>query len=209
MRKDAVLILVGLFIGLPVLNDGLIRPLAAQQATQEAAETKAAESEEGEPDPSCLMSEGAVEFIAAKDWKRKKPRSRIINHEFEIQPATADEKPGRLTVSSAMGTIDANIARWRGQFSQPDGSKTDDHTKIEKLTLEGHQVHLVDITGTFADQPGGPFGPKTDRPDYRMLAAIVNVKDAGQYFLKMYGPKTTVTKQEEAFRKFVKSLKVK
>ena len=159
-------------------------------------------------DLSVKMSEGAVEFSADKNWKRKKIDSKFISHEFAIAPVKGDEIPGRLTVSSAQGSVEANIERWKKQFSQPDGSDTEDHFKMEEVTIADQKVHMVDITGTFGEKRGGPFGPTTERPGYRMLAAIVNVKDTGQYFLKLYGPAKTITKQEAAFHKFVKSLKV-
>ena len=41
------------------------------------------------------------------------------------------------------------------------------------------------------------------------LAAIVQTKDAGNYFLKFYGPKGTVTENEKAFRDLVDSMTVK
>ena len=47
------------------------------------------------------------------------------------------------------------------------------------------------------------------RENYRMLAAIVQTKDSGNYFLKFYGPKATVTENEKAFRDVVDSLQVK
>jgi len=169
--------------------------LAIVSPVSMAQETEAAQGVNppaGAVDLSVMMSDGAVEFTAAKDWQRK--RSKIIKHEFTIKPLKsnaesggedeATEHSGRLTVSSAMGSITANVDRWKKQFTQPDGSKTEDHSKIEKMMVAGQQVHFVDITGTFYDQPGGPFGKKIEHPGYRMLAAIVNVKDHGQFFLK-------------------------
>ena len=44
------------------------------------------------------------------------------------------------------------------------------------------------------------------RPDYRMLAAIVET-EAGNYFIKLYGPAKTLGAQADAFRAMVESLK--
>ncbi len=54
-------------------------------------------------------------------------------------------------------------------------------------------MHIVDIPGTFAEQVGGPFagGKVTQRPDYRMLAAIIVGKDA-EVYIKLTGPAKTV-----------------
>ena len=42
-----------------------------------------------------------------------------------------------------------------------------------------------------------------------MLGAIVVTKDAGNYFLKLYGPKATIGEAEAGFQEMLKSLKVK
>jgi hypothetical protein len=42
-----------------------------------------------------------------------------------------------------------------------------------------------------------------------MLGAIIQTKDAGNYFLKLYGPKATINEAEKGFHEMVKSLKVK
>ncbi len=154
------------------------------------------------------LNGGGVVFTASDTWKRVKPRVRIIDAEFKI-PATGDDSAaGRLTVMKAMGSVDANIDRWIGQFSQPDGSSTKDVTEIDKKTIAGHTVHLVSIPGTFAEKTRGPLGPTADRDDYRMLAAIVEVESQGKFFIKLTGPKKTVDQAEPAFLKFVESLQV-
>jgi len=72
------------------------------------------------------------------------------------------------------------------------------------------KVIWVDIKGTLLDRAGGPMagGEVVERENYRMLAAIVQTGEHGQYFIKLYGPSMTVTKNEAAFRGFVESLKV-
>lgn len=154
------------------------------------------------------VAEGALTFTAPKEWNKKMPRTRIVEVEYEIPAAEGDELPGRLTVMGAGGSIEDNITRWLGQFEQPDGKATKDVAKVEKVSIGGQEVHLVDVAGDFDDKPG-PFVPGVKRKDYRMLAAIVVTKEAGQYFLKFYGPKETVGKNEERFKKMIASLQVK
>ncbi len=154
------------------------------------------------------VAEGKLSFTAPKDWEKKAPRTRIVEVEYEAPKAEGDELPGRLTVMGAGGSIEDNISRWIAQFEQPDGKATKEVSKIEKVSIGGQEVHLVDISGNFDDKPG-PFVPGVKRENYRMLAAIVVTKDAGQYFLKFYGPKATVTANEKAFKGMIESLKVK
>ncbi|MFM7291043.1 MAG: hypothetical protein ACKO6B_07410, partial [Planctomycetia bacterium] len=115
---------------------------------------------------------------------------------------------GRMTVMGAGGSVQANVDRWFGQFSQPDGSATKDKASTKTLKLAGCTVTLVDVSGTYKDMPGGPFaGGKTiERPDYRMLAAIIETPVAGSHFIKFYGPAATVAKEADGFRKMIEGL---
>jgi hypothetical protein len=138
------------------------------------------------------------------EWPAVKPGNRIIEHEFSIPPAGGDEAAGRMTIMSAGGSIDANIARWVGQFRTPDGQPLgDEEKKTEKKKFGIHEVHLVDLSGEFQDQPRGPFGPKVARPDYRMLAAIIPVEKNGTWFVKLYGPKQTIRKAYKQFQAMI------
>ena len=68
-----------------------------------------------------------------------------------------------MTIMGAGGSVEANIDRWIGQFTQPDGSDTKKAAKIEQKKIGGQEVHLVDVAGTYKDQRG-PFagGPVVD-----------------------------------------------
>ena len=111
------------------------------------------------------------------------------------------------TYTGAGGSVENNVSRWIGQF---DGV-TKEKAKRQETKIAGQKVYLVDISGTYKDSPGGPFaGAKPiPRENYRMLGAIITTEKNGNYFLKFYGPKATVDKNEEAFTKMVDSLKVK
>ena len=55
---------------------------------------------------------------------------------------------------------------------------------------------------------GGPFGPKTERENYRMLGAIIETANDGRYFVKLYGPRKTIDKQAAQFKKMIQGVKV-
>lgn len=159
-------------------------------------------------DRSITLADGALTLEAPKSWERRAPKSRIVEHEFATPKAEGDASEGRFTVMGAGGGVEANIARWVGQFSQPDGSATKDKTKTQKMKIAETEVHFVDISGDFKDQ-AGPFAPAVMRENYRMLAAIVVTEKSGQHFLKLYGPKATIAAQEKAFQEMLNTLKVK
>lgn len=160
------------------------------------------------------IAAGGFSLRAPEGWKRVQPKSGIVETEFAIpsEGTAADGsplQPGRMTVMGAGGTVEANIDRWYGQFTQPDGAATKDKATTKKVELAGCKVTLVDIPGTYKDSPGGPFagGAAVDRPDYRMLAAIVETPDRrGNYFLKFYGPAKTVAAHTDGFRAMVEGM---
>lgn len=153
------------------------------------------------------IADGGFTLEAPAGWERVQPKSGMIETEFAV-PAAEGAAAGRLTVMGAGGSIEANVDRWCGQFSQPDGSATRDKTTTKKLQVAGCEVTLVDISGTFKDMPGGPFagGAAVERPGYRMLAAIVATPGRGNYFLKLTGPAATIAGQEAGFRTMVEGL---
>ncbi len=154
------------------------------------------------------LADGKITLQAPKGWERQKPRTNIVDYEFAAPAVEGDKTAGRVTVMGAGGSVEANINRWIGQFSQADGTATRERAVIEKGKVDGQEVHLVDIAGTFKDQRG-PFAPATIREDYRMMGAIIVTEKLGQYFVKLYGPKKTIAANEKAFKEMIESLKVK
>jgi hypothetical protein len=159
--------------------------------------------------PSTMeLGGGAMRLKAPAEWKRKQPQTAIVEHEFAVPASKGDSADGRMTVMSAGGGVEANIDRWYGQFTQPDGGSTRDRAKVKKLKVAGQDVHVVDVSGTFKDQRG-PATPAVEKPKYRMLAAIIATKAAGNYFIKFYGPEHTVADNEKAFQTMIDSLEAK
>jgi hypothetical protein len=159
-------------------------------------------------DPVIKLADGKMWLRTPDTWTRKQPKSRIVEQEFAIAASEGDKADGRLTVMRAGGTIQANIDRWIGQFTQPDGKNTKDLAKTRQIKVAGQEVHMVDLSGTYKDQ-AGPFAPAVERPKYRMLGAIISVKDQGNYFIKFYGPQRTIADNERKFVTMIEGLEVK
>jgi hypothetical protein len=144
-----------------------------------------------------------VHWTVPKSWIRKTPKSMFLQAEYGIPKAAGDKDDGRLTISSAGGSVDENIARWKGQFSK----KLDKESR-ETVDAGGVKFTLVDLTGTF-DDSRGMMGPSVTRPDYRMLGAIFQIPNEGSlHFIKCYGPKKTITARADEIKEFLSSLKV-
>jgi hypothetical protein len=171
------------------------------------AEDKPSDAKDGE---AFTVGEGAMTMKAPATWIKKKPATRIVEHEFEIPAAEGDARPSRTTIMGAGGSIEDNLNRWFGTFVQPDGSDTKAKSKVKVITVDGQEVHLVDISGTYNDKPA-PFQPGAAvmRENYRQLAAIIVTKQAGNYFVKFYGPEKTIAANEQSFLKMIEGLKIK
>ena len=160
-------------------------------------------------DPTKIQfADGNLAVDAPSTWLRKRPATSIVEYEYAIPASKGDENEGRMTLMGAGGGVEANIDRWYGQFTQPDGGNTRERAKVKKIKVAGEEVHLVDISGTYKDQRG-PLNPAVERPKYRMLAAIIPTKSAGTYYLKFYGPQQTVADNEQAFLKMIEGLERK
>ena len=187
----------------------LVLLVASSGAAEEATETAVKKDKPKVKLASVTLARGAVSLKLPASWEKKNPRSRIVEREFAVPKSKDDKADGRLTMMRSGGSIDLNINRWIGQFSQPDGKSTKDVAKVTKKEINGQAVVIVNISGTFSESMGGgPFAPgKTvKRPDYQMLGGIVQTKGSGQYFFKLYGPKKTIAAAEKGFMAMMESV---
>ena len=144
---------------------------------------------------------GKVKIEVPGGWEKQEPRSRIIEFEFEIPPVKGDAN-GRFTVMGAGGSVKANLDRWQGQFVN-----AADKPKITETKQANMTVHLFEMEGTYKDQ-AGPFAPAVQKENYKMMAAILETKQYGLIFLKAYGPRETLSKSDEVFKKMIETIQV-
>ncbi len=106
---------------------------------------------------------------------------------------------------AAGGDVPANIKRWKDQFTGGDAAAQ----KTEEMKLGKWNVHIVDVSGSYAERMGGgPFagGKVVNREDYAMAGAILVNPEGKKYFVKMIGPSKVVKANREAFVKMIKSI---
>lgn len=95
------------------------------------------------------------------------------------------------------GGVEANIKRWISQF---EGTP---EVKQEELTFGSSKVILLTASGTYLD--GAPMSAnKTPRPDFMLCGAIL-AGDQSNVFIKMTGPKASMTKAADDFKKLATS----
>ncbi len=156
-------------------------------------------------DPVSVFGDAKLEVPA--QWTEKQPASPIIEREFTFKSGEGDEAPSaRITMMASGGGIKANIDRWKGQFS---GGKAEDQ-KTETKQIGKWTVHIVDLTGTFAEtMGGGPFsgGKVVKRENWAMNGVIVEHPEGQTYFIKVTGPNDVVKSNRPAVLEMLEGLK--
>lgn len=142
-----------------------------------------------------------------RSWKSEQPSSSMRLAQY-VLPGAQDAGPARVVVfyfgPGQGGNVDANIARWSGQFSSKDGKRV--VPSVDTFESAGMKVTLAAFHGTYGRGIGtGPKG--TPQPDQTLLAAIVETA-RGNAFIQLYGPETTVNANRPAFERFLHGLRV-
>jgi hypothetical protein len=106
------------------------------------------------------------------------------------------------------GSVDANLDRWIGQMEQPDGSPSRDQARTEKLTVNGLDITLLDVAGTYTAEMSPGSGSRQNKPNYRLRAAVIDTRK-GPFFAKLLGPEKTVRRHDQAFQAFIRSFEYK
>ncbi|MCP3904888.1 MAG: hypothetical protein GY715_14780 [Planctomycetes bacterium] len=140
-------------------------------------------------------------------WARRLPASRMRVAEFELPGADGADNATLVVFhfGASAGGIEANIDRWCGQFSQPDGTASRDRAKVEQREVNDLVVHTVDLPGTLIAETTPGSGVRRNIPDHYLLAAIVET-DAGHYYLKLVGPEVTIERWRDGWDSMVESV---
>jgi hypothetical protein len=142
-------------------------------------------------------------------WVEQTPTSTMRQGQFALPRVEGDPADGELVVfyfgPGQGGSAEANIDRWIGQITQPDGSSSKEKAKTSKRTVAGLSITVVDITGTYQAlmMPGAPSGGPNN--GYRMIAAVVETPQ-GPWFFKLVGPEKTVAKWSGSFDQFLNGM---
>jgi hypothetical protein len=124
---------------------------------------------------------------------------------YVVPPAPGDKASSECVVyffgTGQGGSVQANMDRWKGQFTQ--GGKPAP-AQIQNRMVHGLQVTTIDTSGDYS----GMGGPLADRPSvesgYRLLGAIIE-GPGGNVFIKFAGPAKTITASQRNFEQLVNS----
>jgi hypothetical protein len=154
---------------------------------------------------------GSLAYTAPAAWHTRPAASTMRVAEFVVPKAAGDPEDAEVIIyffgGNAGGGVDANIDRWIGQLTQPDGSPSKDKAKRETQTINGLKVTMVDVSGTYVAEVRPGATEHYNKPDFRVRAAVVETP-RGPYYIKMTGPARTVAAADDDFRKFLAALRV-
>jgi hypothetical protein len=100
------------------------------------------------------------------------------------------------------GSVEANIQRWKGQVSGPDGKPA--NAKVAKRTIHGLPVTTIDSSGEYAGMGGPMAGSQSVEKNYRLLGAVIEGPQ-GNVFVKLTGPAKTVAAHKAEFEQLLNS----
>jgi hypothetical protein len=139
-------------------------------------------------------------------WTPRTPSSSMRLAEYTI--AAPDGSVGAEVVvyffgKGQGGAVEPNLARWRGQFSTPDGSPV--REKITRDSTGAFPITIAEYTGTYA-RGIGAGDPSQAKPNQTLVAAIAETPN-GTLFVQLFGPSANVARQRDAVVRFVRELK--
>ncbi len=197
-------ILAGL-LGIVACSDRNVSEEPAGSASKASAPAAPFESAHGAASGN-QKAFGPLKMHVPEGWVEQTPTSTMRQGQFALPRVEGDPADGELVVfyfgPGQGGSAEANIDRWIGQITQPDGSSSKERARTSKRTVAGLSVTVVDITGTYQAlmMPGAPSGGPNK--GYRMIAAVVETPQ-GPWFFKLVGPEKTVAKWSGSFDQFL------
>lgn len=159
------------------------------------------------PAPAEAPSAGGLTWNDAAPLVRRKPKSSMRAAEYGIE---GDDR-AELTVfyfgPDQGGSIDANLSRWYGQFTQPDGSDTAAKAKRSEVQVGSIAVTKVEAEGNYSGGMGMPGGPAPTPIEGALLLGAIARGPQGAVFFKLVGPRETLEQARPAFDALIASLR--
>lgn len=154
-------------------------------------------------------SAGSLQFSVPEGWVTQVPSSSMRKAQFLLPREGADPEDAQLVLfyfGGEGGSVEANLDRWAGEFTQADGKSSREAMVTTTRTVNDMKVTEVAVSGRFA--PAMMPGQSTAivREKWSMLGAIVETP-SGPYYAKLTGPGATVSRWEPSFRQWISSLK--
>lgn len=158
--------------------------------------------------PASPHGSGVLKWTAPPEWVQETPTSSMRKAQYRLPRAAGDAEDAELAIfyfEGSGGSVQANIDRWIGQFRKADGTPAGDIAKTTHRQSRAIPITIVDVSGTYLAGGMSMPGNKSEKPGFRMLAAVAEA-GSGPWFFKLTGPAKTVARWEPAFESFLDTL---
>ena len=197
------LALAALIAGQPGCKQNVSTPEASQPAPQQTPVLPT-----GPAAPSSSATEaGGIAWTVPTGWEPG-PEHQMRIATYRIHAIAGDPEDAECAVyffgTGQGGTVEANLDRWKGQFTAPDG-QSPAPAQIEKKVIGGLTVSTLAVSGTYGGAGGMMGQAPSIKSNFRMRAAIIEAPQ-GLVFFKLTGPLNTVAASENDFNALLGSL---
>lgn len=155
-----------------------------------------------------VLVAAGLTYDAPAEWTSKPSSSSMRAAVWEL---AGDDAPAEVVIfyfgQGGGGGTQANLDRWLGQFEQPDGSSTREKATIAERTVNGLELTIADIRGTYVAPVRPGAQQRNNSAGYRMIAAVVE-GGAGPWYIRVLGPEATVAKWKTSVDAFFSSLRL-
>jgi hypothetical protein len=129
--------------------------------------------------------------------------------QYRLPSETEGTKDGELGVfyfgAGAGGGTEANLARWAGQFKQPDGSDPMKRAEVAHLSASGGlRATTISLSGHYVSSGMGS-GPSYDEPGWKLYGAVVE-GPGGPWFFKAVGPESVINAWQPRLQTMIQGL---
>jgi hypothetical protein len=135
-------------------------------------------------------------------WTPRTPSSNMRLAEYAI-PSVNGEVVVYFFGPGQGGTVAANLARWKGQFSTTDGSPVPE--VVTRDSSATFPITFVEYRGTYARGVGA--GDASQAKAGQMLFAAIAETPRGSLFVQMFGAIDGIATKRDEFKRFMKGLK--
>ncbi len=162
----------------------------------------------GADDAKQKVDAKGLTFEAPSSWKSSTPTRLMRVAQLTVEPIAGDDFAADLVVYSfpgGVGSVQANIDRWKSQFKDKDGNPA----KFESKKVKGKNVEVIrgETSGHYHAPQFPNLAPEPNRENARLLGAIV-VTDQVTYVIKMVGPNKTMAKISPDFDALLATIRV-
>ena len=157
-----------------------------------------------------VAASAALKFEVPPGWIAKPAASTMRVAEYGLPRVAGDSEDASVVVyyfGGQGGSVQANLDRWIGQMTQPDGRASKDVAKTSTLVSAGGlKVTVIDVPGTYVAEVAPGSAERHNKPGFHLRAAVIETTE-GPYFVKITGPAKTVAKWSDSLGAFLKSAK--